>query len=120
MAHPNPTWLQGKRKPRQKVSERWYIKVDERYGVSADRYNLILAETGIVETPEGKKTVPLGRAFTDTFGRMAEVLVSKGVSQTMVDAFKERTKVLSTSIKDGRIVVSIPDGFNMDPSPFAE
>jgi hypothetical protein len=73
-----------------------------------------------ISLPEGKKFVPWGRAFTSTFECMARAMVERGLDAAKVAAFKERTKGLSTSMKDGRLVVSVPDGFKMDPSPFAE
>ena len=116
MSRPNPTWLQGKRKPRQKVSDRWYIRLNDKFGVMADRYNLILAETG---TFNGK-AIPWGRAYTQTFTHMAEVMTAKGISALDITTFKERTNEFSTEMKDGRIVVLVPEGFVMDESPFKE
>ena len=116
MPRPNPTWLKGTRKGRQKTSDRWYIKVNERYGVTADKYNIILTETG----NSNGKALPWGRAYTKTFSYMAEVMQEKGVGAEEVKTFKERTKDFKTEMKDGKLVVHIPEGFVMDESPFKE
>lgn len=115
MSHPNPTWLKGKR-GRTKITTRWYIKLDDRFGVMADPYNIILAETIM----SNGKPVPAGRAFTSTFGYMSDIMVPRGVPQKVADAFRERTKNFKTKFKDGKLVITIPDGFEMDESPFQE
>jgi len=116
MAHPNPVWLKGERK-RQKVSERWYIKVDEKFGVMADKYNLILVETGTLSTGQ---IMPWPRGYTSTFKYMAEIMAKHGMDKNLVESFRNRTKDFQTEIKDGKLLVHIPENFVFDESPFKE
>jgi len=117
MAHPNPTWLAGKR-GRKPISGRWFIRLNDKFGIMADSYNLILTE---VHRPnKNAKLIALGWAYTSTVNYMTTVLEKKGFSPDIISMFQNRTKGMTTKIINGKLIISLPTDFISDPNPFVK
>jgi hypothetical protein len=117
MARGNPN-IGDARRGRAKASTRMFISLTPEYGVTVDSYNVTLVK--IYNDEKQGKVIPLGQRYYSSFKGIVKSLIDFKIPQDVITKYEERIRGIETSYEVGKIKVSFPEGFESDPSPFAE
>lgn len=112
----NPNLAQVQGRGRKKVTDRFFIRLDDKHGVTTDKYNITLCK---VYANQGK-VVPVGFAYYGTFLGVVQSLRQHGFSEEIISAYKKRVEGIKTYYDRGLLKMKLPEGFQQDESPFTD
>jgi hypothetical protein len=104
--------MAGKRGRKKKADDPFYIKVNEEYRVARDTFNIIVTRKVVPDNGAAIREESVG--FGSTLQFAAELLLREGAPADVVENFRSRVAAISTSFKDGRLVVKPPKDFVFD------
>jgi len=113
MARGNPNLADARKGRKKKVDDPFYIKVDDVFRISRDKYNIIISKKFVAE--DSGNVYEMSYKFYDTFDGVSSQLQVEDISQENIVRFKERVKDFVVKHKVGKIVITYPPSFQFDP-----